>query len=706
MSHSMRPLGRARYLASGISLLALIPYSLSAQDASDEAVMLDPITLYSDSLSTESEVSAEDLQTRYSGNAQNALNTIPGVSTRQTAIQPGIEVNIRGMSGYGRVNAMIDGVPQSFKNTAGHGASGGSLLYIHPEFLQTIEVERGVVSGAAGAGTLTGAANFHTLTLDDVLLEGQSQGGMARLRFGDNGYNYSGMLSFGSRFDGLWGGNGHVDVLFGYAASDEDDYATGDGGELGRGRSSVNAPTGTLAKIEIVPNSAHKLSFGRRGYENTFANSRYTWDVDNVTWTADYEFTPGNDFVNLGISAYYNDTSLFYPGSRGSYAGRSTEEETRGLSITNRSLIALGGGGNLVLDYGLSWTQDDFQTHAKRGGNHPGKLDKASLFVDGELTYGRTTFFGGLRYDYWHANGYRPPYPAGTADCPAGGPSCGDEWVSRDGGELLPHIGISYDLTPEFTIGARYAHTFRPPTTHEMFYAMVPFGNGKGTGMTNNLNLKPEYSRSFELSGEYHRSGLLSAQDEAWFRVSAFHNRIENYIYNDFVTIPGVSYKRAMWVNSDATAVMQGVEFEGGYDNGRFYANLSFSISDTEEQAMGQGTAFGNGLTSAQPDTTATLDIGTRLFDERLTLGGQIRYTGSNKQVAFDWSTGAYLAETDSYTLVDLYGNYEISDRAELFVSVENVFDTAYGYPGGSAREYKQMEGRGRTVTAGVTTRF
>ena len=715
MSHPMRALGRSVLLATGASGLILSPTHALSQSSPDPALVLDPIRVQSDQEETDtaatSAVEAADLQTRYSGNPQTALNALPGVSTRQSSNQPGIEVNIRGLSGFGRVNAMIDGVPQSFKNSASHESSGGSLLYVQPEFLSAIEVERGAVSGAAGNGTLAGAANFRTLSLDDILLDGRTEGGMTRLKFGDNGYEYSGLVTYGKRFEGLWNGAGHADILLGYAKSDEGNYATGDGelddGSAGRG--SANTPEGRLVKIVLAPSEAHELSFGLLGYENTFQNSSYTWDVDNRTYTADYAYRPGSDLINLDLSAYYNDTTLTYPGTGGSYAGRETEEETYGLSLSNRSHLVLSGGHRLVLDYGLSWTRDDFQTHSMRGGNHPGTLDKASLFADATLDMGATTLFGGLRYDYWRADGYRPPYSAGVADCPAGGPDCGDEWVDRDGGTWLPKIGIRHAVNEALTLEASYAHTFRPPTTHEMFYALAPFGDGVGSGMTNNLDLDPETSRTLELSAHYRQQGLLTAGDSAWLRVTAFQSRIENYIVNEFVDVPGDPYSRAMWVNTDGTTRMRGLEVEGGYDSGKVYANLSLSISDTDDQPYGQGTGMGNGMTSAQPERMATLDIGLRTLEERLTLGTQVRYVGESQQAAFDWGSypdGAYMAETDSYTLVDLYGSYAITDAAQLFFSVENLFDESYGYPGGSAAAYEEMTGRGRTVTAGLTTRF
>lgn len=229
---------------------------------------------------------SSDLQLRHQGDVQSALGSIPNVLTRQSPNQPGIEVNIRGMSGYGRVNSMIDGVPQNFRNIAGHEASGGNMLYVHPELLAGVDVTRGAVSGAKGSGTLTGAVDFRTLSIDDVLRDGARRGAWTRLKTGTNGHNLSGMLALGHRFDDLWGGDGHIDFLLAYAHSNQGNYKTGEGSKLPdgpSGRASTNKPRGALAKIDIVPNKRHALNFGVRTYDNTFQNSSYTWDVSNRT---------------------------------------------------------------------------------------------------------------------------------------------------------------------------------------------------------------------------------------------------------------------------------------------------------------------------------------------------------------------------------------------------------------------------------------
>ncbi|WFE76470.1 TonB-dependent receptor domain-containing protein [Roseinatronobacter sp. S2] len=489
-------------------------------------------------------------------------------------------------------------------------------------------------------------------------------------------------------------------------------YKTGEGSELPdgpNGRASTNSPRGGLAKIDIVPNNRHALKFGLRTYDNTFQNSSYEWDVRNRTWTADYHFTPDSPLIDLTVAAYYNDTNLNYPDATGSYAGRRTQEESYGVSITNRAQVPLASGSTVRLEYGLSWDRDDFQTHAMRGGNHPGKLDKASAFGEAEIDFDRFSLRGGLRYDYWRINGYRPPFAAGVADCPAGGAACGDEWAHRDGGRLLPKVGASYQVSPELTVHASYSHTLRPPTTHEAFFALVPFGDGVGSGMTNNLNLKPEFSRNLEFGVDYHGRNLWQPGDEATLRVSVFRNRIRDFIVNDFVDIPGVGFPRAMWINRDGTTTMKGVEVEGGYDSGAFYANFGVALSKTDDQPLGDGAGAGNGEGSALPKRTATLDIGVRPLDERLTLGAQVRYVGESAQAAYDWSqfpAGSYWSRSDPYTLVGLYGSYDISDVAQAFFTVENLFDKVYGYPGGSSEGYQAMTGRGRTFTGGLSMRF
>lgn len=728
---SMRAVG----VLLGSSILAQYPLPAFAQSKlkeetetvkaprSGDAVYLDTVKIGSNGLgfgakgdavyTTDAPVSAttgEDIQTRFGGDVQAALRATPGTFSRQNPNQPGIEVNIRGMSGYGRVNGMIDGVPQTFKNVSSHEASGGSLLYLHPELIGGLQVVRGAVPGAAGAGTLTGAANFTTLTIDDVVREGQDRGVLTRLKFGDNGYNKSGMLAYGQRFGGLWGGEGEINITAAVAYTGQGNYRDGNGkttvNPAAGLNASANSPRGGLVKIEVKPNSVHSFHLGTRWYDNTFLNSSYHWAVDNKTTTAGWSYRPDSDWVNLDLELWHNDTELEYlPGSGGGYVGRRTEDVTYGASLTNHAQQNWGTVG-MDLTYGLSWGRNDFKTHERRGGNHPGTLDKTSLYAEAAFDLGRFSVTNGLRYDHFRLNGWRAPYPAGQGDCPAGGPACGNDWATTDGGKLLPKLGVSYKVNDSLDLYATYAETFRPPSSHEVFFAMVPFTTGVGSGVANNLDLKPETSKGIDIGLNWREQSLLRDGDKLGLKLGYFRNRISNFIVNDFVNVPGRG-STAMWVNRPGKTTMQGVELEANYDAGFAFANLALTVSDTDDQPFGQGAGAGNGEGAAQPDAVATLDLGTRLMDEKLKLGAQIRYVGKSRNIGYDWSVGTNgWVEADAYTLVDLYGSYAVNDQVEAFVSVENVADKAYGYAGSGVSGATAQAGRGRTFILGVTTRF
>lgn len=593
---------------------------------------------------------------------------------------------------------MIDGVPQNFKNVASHTSTGNNLVYVHPELLGGISVTRGVVSGAHGSGTLAGAANMRTLNEDDVLTLGDT-GGIARLRFGNNGAHASGMTAVGHRFNNVGGDDGTLSIIAAGAYKNEGNYKTGNGTKLDKARSSASSPKGGLVKMRFKPNERHQFDLGTVWYRNTFSNSNYEWDVDNTTVTADYAYTPNNPLVSLQAHAYYNQTVLDYAdGIGGSYAGRRIDNDTWGLNITNDSVLSAIDPYDLRLSYGLAWDHNSYSPKKNRGGNHPGKIDKGSVFSNLQWTLGRTTLLAGLRYDHYRLDGYRPAYGAGTGDCPIGGGACGDHWKSSSDGKLLPSIGFQFALSEQWSLYGMYAHTFRPPSTHEVFFAGVPFGDGKGSGHANNLNLKGETSDGFDVALSYLNNNVFSDNDHLHFRLGYFNNRIKDYIFNDFHN------STIMWVNSQNDVRMRGVELSTGYDAGVAYINLSYSHSKLNNQPIGFGTGIIGGNATLVPETVWTLDIGTRLFNERLNLGTQIRYFGSSKAAAGQFTGSSYWNDLPGYTLVDLYGNFKVNKHLDVFVNVENLSDRHYGYAG--SMNYDALAGRGRTVSAGIQARF
>ena len=83
-----------------------------------------------------------------SENIDTIVRSMPGVFTQQDKGSGVLAVNIRGDSGLGRVNTMVDGVTQTFYSTsADAGRSGSSSQFgtaLDPNFIAGVDVPKAV----------------------------------------------------------------------------------------------------------------------------------------------------------------------------------------------------------------------------------------------------------------------------------------------------------------------------------------------------------------------------------------------------------------------------------------------------------------------------------------------------------------------------------------------------------------------------------
>lgn len=56
-------------------------------------------------------------------NLDSVVRALPGTYTNIDPTQGTVNINIRGVSGFGRVNTMIDGVPQTFYGTSSNSSN-------------------------------------------------------------------------------------------------------------------------------------------------------------------------------------------------------------------------------------------------------------------------------------------------------------------------------------------------------------------------------------------------------------------------------------------------------------------------------------------------------------------------------------------------------------------------------------------------------
>nr|WP_210341767.1 TonB-dependent receptor [Rhizobium setariae] len=642
-------------------------------------------------------IDSETFRERFAGNTNEAIRSTPGAYTREQAEQPGVIVNVRGMQGMGRVNTMIDGVPQTFRNLSGHGGTFDNMAYVDPNMLVGIDIARGAVDGNQGMGTLSGAANFRTVGINDVLMEGKDYGGLVTLQGGTNGQNFSRLTAGGWRRD--LGNEGSVSIMGALSGSNFSNFENGDG--IAYPYDAAQKPNSGLFKFDFAPDSDHSLQLGGIYYENAFAveSAGYDWGIKNQTYTAKYAYQPGDNLVDLKINAYMNITDITMASAEGTFAGRDGTDTGLGFDISNTSIFDLNADTELKLAYGAAINSDDYKGNDARGANPDGSLIKSGAFTDATLTYGMFGLIAGMRYDAWNVDGVTEYLTPGTPGCPSGHNGlCDGPSLSRDGAEWNPKIGVTVTPKDWLQLYATYAHTMRPPTASEMFFPGGHNFDGTGDPINNNPNLVPERQKGIDIGVNLIGEGLLTADDQGYVKVGYFHNRI-----SDYITYGYDAKGDAKWINLPGTTTMQGVEIEGGYDAGIAFAKVAVTMADTK-QPLGEGAGFGNDV-GTLPDDFFTVDLGARFLEQKVTVGGRMRYTGESVQAYLD---KAQSIKRPAYTLFDLYGSWKVTDNFRAFATVQNLFDKSYWTANTGTGDILSgiTNGRGRTIMVGATAQF
>lgn len=124
-------------------------------------------------------IGREQIERNPPRHAADMLEETPGVYSSVSQQDPGLSVNIRGIQDYGRVNMSVDGMRQNYQQS-GHQQRNGTL-YVDPELLSEVVIDKGASSAMGGAGVIGGIANFRTLEARDLVKPGKQVGGRVRL---------------------------------------------------------------------------------------------------------------------------------------------------------------------------------------------------------------------------------------------------------------------------------------------------------------------------------------------------------------------------------------------------------------------------------------------------------------------------------------------------------------------------------------------
>ncbi|VDC33944.1 Heme/hemopexin utilization protein C precursor [Pseudogemmobacter humi] len=602
-------------------------------------------------------------------------------------------------------------------------------------------------------------ANFRTINPDDLLLPGKPLAFMLDTTTGTNAYNHavnaavawrispdlSVMLGFGDKKIGDYkpGQSGLGDLT-----------ALGDTVHIGYNAnydiSKMTAQDQSTALFKAVwrLNEATELKFSINGYKSEFdwstaaeADQYYSRkSIDSRTYALDYTYKPGDPLIDFSAKLYLTttDNNSYYPyrpATNYCPCTSATELSTLGGFARNTSEFSLGST-EITAHYGFEFlkdttsgksTEDTGRDNDQRWFNQESPdADRllASAFVDLSIRPNQwLDIRPGLRYDYFSLKGsgerlYFPDGPMGIYM-----PYWGDFNVDRSESRLSPSLNIAVEPKEGLQFYGKYVEGFRPPQIQEAMFS------GLHIGATSNLiglwrffpntEIMPETSETYELGANASFDSLIRDGDTLRLKASVFHSRVENYMTIAYVAlpnqIPNLMTVGGAFVNTLDPATFKGAELEAAYDTGRFYAGLSYTYLDSDLNTSnidpyiyggavppsGGSTFTGEVFSLAIPPRhKASLDLGGRFFDDRLTLGTRVHYASASKHGGNE--SQASSAFVPSHTTIDLYGAWKITDLATASLSITNVTDKAHGDPLATGLVLSP----GRTATVSLNMRF
>lgn len=683
----------ARSLSSRVLVLAIASalvapvWAQSNDSARRDTVYLSPLTSEaeadeSETKPSESRISADEIATFGSHNLDDALRARAGTFTRDNPQNPGVAVNIRGLEGSGRVAMSIDGVRQNFRFT-GHEAQG--FAYVDPALLAGVDIRRGTVTTNGGAGALAGSANFRTLGVDDVVGADRGFGGFVNLGWGSNGGGFAPVAAAGLRTD-------RTGLMFAVSDRTPGSYRNADGQKV---HYTAQDLTSGLAKFQFQLADDHRLELSAMRYENQFLANSYNQEVESTQYTGRWAWTPDSDLIDLRLNLYRSSVLMSYDRSpffrRGGIAqGRRIRDTGTGFDLYNTSHF----GEHVSSTYGVEYFRDRIDSiHNIRqvhGLNPNGRNRIVGIFSDTTLRFGIAEFVLGLRYDRYGVEGKG----AVTEGSPVGMPA-GAYVVDRDEGHFSPKLTFALNPVAWWQPYLTWSRSFRPPTVSELLVGGVhPDTTGPSMGFFPNPFLKPEKSKGWELGNRFSKEGLFTGADRLHVGLSYFRNEISDYV----TAILG--RQSSYFGNHPGTSVVKGLELEGGYDAGFLFAGLSYTDTDSNLPSQINGL----GAQSYLPERIASLTLGGRFFEQRLSVGTRWShvsksYIGEINNPNDPWEPG--------YNLVDLFSNYVFDNGMEVRLNVSNLLDKAYTPALSTSAISNPVDtGRGRTWTVNLRIPF
>lgn len=609
--------------------LFTVPASLMAQNARSEDPLNEVLvtaTRSSDGIRSDllgssfTVISAEDLAQRQTRIVSDVLRDVPGVSVSRTGAVGGLtQIRMRGAEGN-QTLVLIDGIEASDPY---YGEFDFATLIA--DDIGRVEILRGQQSALYGSDAIGGVINYITLTGKEA------PGTRARVEGG----------SFGTKDIAVRtaGVSGPLDYSFSAGHMDTDGTPTARFGS--RDLASDNTVAST--KLIYSPTDTARIKAVLR-YSRTKADTN----------DQDFDFTSPTYGFAIDSDDYYRNRAVY-----GLVRG---ELDTFGGKWTH-ALAAQG-------------------VDAKRDGYSGGAFDSGDEGQRQRYTYESTFRFGapsfaqrltGLldyeRETYQNLGPFLTPiqslerenvnkgavlqYDATINDRIGLGAALRYDENDRFDNDTTYRLQGSYRFDSGTRLHAAAGSGIKNPGIFELF-------GYDPTSFLGNPNLKPEKSNGWEAGVEQ-----SFAAGRARIDVTYFDSKLKDEIFTQFsptfVSSPG---------NRTTDSTQQGVEVAFAARLGTAWSiDASYTYLDAIENDQEE---------VRRPPHIASLNVGWRGFDQRFGAALTVRYNGATYDNNYTNAVPTPRVLLSSFTLVNLGGDWKITDLVQVYGRIENLFDERY----------------------------
>jgi hemoglobin/transferrin/lactoferrin receptor protein len=711
------------YVAISIQLALLAAHAAQAQETPDSSGLqaLDTITVIgtrsensiSDVPASVSVIDRKRMDREQSRTLKDLLRYEPGVSVSNAYGRFGIgDVRIRGLGGN-RVQMQIDGVDVADNFSIGSFSNAGRN-FVDPELLERVEILRGAASALYGSDALGGVLQFRTRDPNSYVNANESWGLRSSI---DNssedsavgtsallasvGEHWSAMLQLNRREGSEAENRGSVDT--------QDRTRT-------KANPTESARQNVLAKLMRNFGAGHQLRFvvdasdsrnetqvlSSQGAQTVFGQTVLTssLDADDSQKRRRFSFSMQGDNVYWALANYYEfqlyqqnsetlqktreERATIVSGAAVNPARRERDfnfdQDIVGAEALFRKEWEIGSSEH-TFSYGLSLKNT--RIDERRDGRSINLITGAisgTIFPDvfpvrdfpvsdtreiGVFIQDEMRFFGSrlgittaLRWDSYKLT--PKPDAIFAADNPGIVP------VSISTTNLSPKLSLSWKLQDNWSIYVSGSEGFRAPPYSDANLGFTNFASGY-TAIPN-PDLKPETSRGLEIGSK--ASGRYGS-----IALAAYENNYDDFI--ESLRAIGVDPNSGLLVfqsQNIAQVKISGFEFQGRFDFEAinlpgWLARFSYAT------ARGDDKTANRPLNSIDP-VRAVLGIGYEQEKWSLELVGNFAKRKTRISALDASGTPAFLPP--GYGVLDLLGQYHLSDKARIDIAVLNLGDKRY----------------------------